>query len=186
MMKIEKGQPGYVKARKVKYLIWTIAEFGVVIAIFVLGYMQTGTRMNLFTIVAIVGCLPAAKTMAPHKSIEPDKYKEIEEKAPLVTRVYDMVITSRDKVMPVDAIVISGHVVCGYASSPRTDETLLAKHLKDMLKASHYDKMTVKIFHDYVAFLSRAEGMNNIASIEKADTRKKEREIRNIILNLSM
>ena len=23
MMKIEKGQPGYVKARKVKYLIWT-------------------------------------------------------------------------------------------------------------------------------------------------------------------
>ena len=50
MMKIEKGQPGYVKARKVKYLIWTIAEFGVVIAIFVLGYMQTGTRMNLFTI----------------------------------------------------------------------------------------------------------------------------------------
>ena len=46
--------------------------------------------------------------------------------------------------------------------------------------------MTVKIFHDYVAFLSRAEGMNNIASIEKADTRKKEREIRNIILNLSM
>ena len=192
MMKIEKGQPGYVKARKVKYLIWTIAEFGVVIAIFVLGYMQTGTRMNLFTIVAIVGCLPAAKmlvellTMAPHKSIEPDKYKEIEEKAPLVTRVYDMVITSRDKVMPVDAIVISGHVVCGYASSPRTDETLLAKHIKDMLKASHYDKMTVKIFHDYVAFLSRAEGMNNIASIEKADTRKKEREIRNIILNLSM
>ena len=97
-----------------------------------------------------------------------------------------MVITSRDKVMPVDAIVISGHVVCGYASSPRTDETLLAKHIKDMLKASHYDKMTVKIFHDYVAFLSRAEGMNNIASIEKADTRKKEREIRNIILNLSM
>ena len=94
--------------------------------------------------------LPAAKmlveliTMAPHKSIEPDKYKEIEEKAPLVTRVYDMVITSRDKVMPVDAIVISGHVVCGYASSPRTDETLLAKHIKDMLKASHYDKMTVR------------------------------------------
>lgn len=63
MMKIEKGQPGYVKARKVKYMIWTIAEFGVVIAIFVLGYMQTGTRMNLFTIVAIVGCLPAAKML---------------------------------------------------------------------------------------------------------------------------
>ncbi len=73
-MKIEKGQPGYIKAHKTKYLIWTIGEFGIVIALVVLGYIQTGTRLNLFTIVAIVGCLPAAKmsveliTMAPNKA----------------------------------------------------------------------------------------------------------------------
>ncbi len=42
MMKIEKGQPGYVKARKVKYLIWTIAEFGVVIAIIRAGIHADG------------------------------------------------------------------------------------------------------------------------------------------------
>ena len=37
MKKKEKGQPGYIKWRKEKYLIGTIAEFAVVIALVVLG-----------------------------------------------------------------------------------------------------------------------------------------------------
>ena len=170
-MKIEKGQPGYIKARKVRYLMLAIAEFAIVTAVYVLGYMQTGTKANLFTVVAVVGCLPAAKmlvefiTMAPHKSIDVDKYQEIETKADLVIRGYDMVITSSEKVMPLDAVVISGHVVCGYTSSPKTDETALARHIKNILQENHFEKMTVKIFHDYSAFLARAEGMNNIAAV---------------------
>ena len=72
-MKLEKGQPGYIKARKLRYLMLAVAEFAIVAAVFILGYMQTGSRMNLFTVAAAVGCLPAAKmlvefiTMAPHK-----------------------------------------------------------------------------------------------------------------------
>ena len=80
-MSIEKGQPGYVKARKTKYLMAAILEFAIVIALVVLGYIQTGSKLNLFTVIAIVGCLPASKmlvefiTMAPYKSIAPEKYK---------------------------------------------------------------------------------------------------------------
>ena len=117
MKKKEKGQLGYIKWRKEKYLIGTIAEFAVVIALVVLGYVQTKTKLNLLTVVAVVGCLPASKmlvefiTIAPHQSIEKDIYQEIEAKASLLKRVYDLVITSPEKVMPVDAIVISGHTV---------------------------------------------------------------------------
>ena len=63
--------------------------------------------------------------------------------------------------MPVDAIVIADHVVCGYTSSAKTDENRLARDIKQALKNQHYEKITVKIFHDYKAFLARAEGMNN-------------------------
>ena len=52
MKKKEKGQPGYIKWRKEKYLIGTIAEFAVVIALVVLGYVQTKTKLNLLTVVA--------------------------------------------------------------------------------------------------------------------------------------
>ena len=99
-MRTEKGQPGYVKARKQKYLLGAVVEFAIVIAIFVTGYIQTGSRLNLLTVVAVVGCLPAAKmlvefiTMAPYKSIEEAKYQELEEKAPLILKAYDMIITS--------------------------------------------------------------------------------------------
>ena len=143
-MRTEKGQPGYVKARKQKYLLGAVVEFAIVIAIFVTGYIQTGSRLNLLTVVAVVGCLPAAKmlvefiTMAPYKSIEEAKYQELEEKAPLILKAYDMIITSSQKVMPLDAVVVSGHIVCGYASNPKTDEAALARHIKDILKDNHY------------------------------------------------
>ena len=55
-----------------------------------------------------------------------------------------------------------------------------------MLQKNHCEKVTVKVFHDYVAFLSRAEGMNNIASIDKTDNRKLERKIKKLILSTSM
>ena len=192
MTKIEKGEPGYIKVRKTRYLAWAAAEFAIVIAVLVLGYMQTGSKMSLFTIVAVLGCLPAIKmlveyiTMAPHKSIDLETYRELEEKAGLLVRAYDLIITSTEKVMPVTALVLSGHVVCGYAKSEKTDEVRCARLIKDVLKQNGYDKMTVKIFHDYNAFLARVEGMNNIAAVEKKESRKRERNIRALILTLSM
>lgn len=123
-MRIEKGQPGYLNAQKVKYLIWALGEFIVVVGLVVLGYIQTGSKLNLFTVAAVVCCLPAAKmlvefiTMAPHKSIEPEKAAEIREKGSLLTQVYDLIITGDEKVMPVDVFVISGHTVCGYTKAP--------------------------------------------------------------------
>lgn len=191
-MKIQKGKPGYIKAQKTKLLIWTVAEFAIVIALVVLGYIQTGSRLNLLTVVAVVGCLPAAKmlvefiTMAPHKSIDPDKYKEITEKAPLLTKVYDTIITGDDKIMPVDVFVISGHTVFGYTSSEKTDEVKVARYLKEMLHNNRIDKVTVKVLHDYKAFLARAEGMNSIMTVEQPENRKKEKKIRHLILTTSM
>ena len=55
-MRIEKGQPGYLNAQKVKYLIWALGEFIVVVGLVVLGYIQTGSKLNLFTVAAVVCC----------------------------------------------------------------------------------------------------------------------------------
>ena len=191
-MKIQKGEPGYIKAQKVKFLIWAIAEFGIVAALVVLGYIQTGSRLNLFTVVAAVGCLPAAKMLVefialrPKKSIEPDIYREIEEKAPLLTKAYDLVITGNDKVMPVDAFVISDHTVCGFSSSRKTDDAKVSAYLKELLKNNHVEKVTVKVFHDYTAFLARAEGMNNIMTVDRPSDRKRENTIRRLLLAVSI
>ncbi len=192
MARIEKGQPGYIKARKLKYLIWASGEFAIVAALLILGYVQTGSKLNLLTVIAVVGCLPASKmlveyiTMAPHKGISPDICSELKEKAPLLITCYDLIITSKEKVMPVAAVVIYGNTVCGYTQSSSTDEVKCASYIKEMLEANGYQKMTVKVFQSYKAFLLRAEGMNNIAAVEKKTSRRREEAVRDLILTVSM
>jgi hypothetical protein len=148
--------------------------------------------MNLLTVVAIVGCLPASKmlveyiTMAPYKSIAPEYYEEICKKAPLLVQAYDLVLTTPEKVMSVDVVVISDHVVCGYTSNQKTDVVTVANYIKEVLAAEHCEKITVKVFHDYHAFLARAEGMNNMASVSQEDHTRKELTMSQAILSISM
>lgn len=190
-MKTEKGKVGYIKKQKTKYLIITLCEFSVVAALLIIGYITTGSRLNVLTIVAILGCLPAAKmlvefiVMAPYKSMDAKRAKEIDLLTPYITVIYDMIITS-EKVMPVDVIAISDHTVCGFTSSKKTDEKAVAEHLKKILGQHKINKVTVKIFHDYKAFLSRAEGLNNMRSIDKEEAPGPENEIRKAILGTSM
>ena len=191
-MKIQKGKPGYIQDQKKKYLLWTLLEFAFVIIIFTIGYFQTGSRLNLFTVVAVVGCLPAAKmlvewiTLIPYKTIDSEKAKEVEEKAEHLTTVYDLVVTTEKKAMQVDAIVISNNTVFGYTSNKKTDPDEVTKSLKELFENTKHGKLTIKVFRDYVAFLSRVEGLNNIMAIEQMDTRKKEKSIRKRILSTCM
>ena len=62
MKKTEKGNAGYLNYKRKIEIIRTLAYFGIVIAMLLLGYFQTGTKLNLLT-VAIVGCLPASKAL---------------------------------------------------------------------------------------------------------------------------
>ncbi len=192
MKKAQRGKPGYINSLKKKYLIISLVEFAVVAAIFALGYSQTGSRLNLFTVVAILGCLPACKNLVefivvvPHKGIELAKYEEIEEKAPTIIKVYDLVVAGQSKLMQLDVVAISGSTVVGYSSSEKTNEVKLSEYLKKLFEAGGYDKITVKIFHDYNAFLTRAEGMNSIAVIDKPSISKKERKLRSLIYNTSL
>lgn len=190
-MKAKKGEAGYVQAQKTKYLFYSIIEFSIVIAFVLFGILKTGSRLNGFTIVGIVGCLPASKmlveyiTMMPHKGIEWNLSQEIVEKASLLTVIFDTIITGNEKVMPVQAFVISGNTICGYTTSEKTDETMLAKYLKQLLAQSGYDKVTVKILHDYHAFITRAEGLNNMASVSKIRDQQYENQLKQIILTTS-
>ena len=118
-MKITKGEAGYLGQRRKQLILKTILEFGIVIALVILGFWQTKTRLNLLTLVAVLGCLPASKslveviTVFPHRSIQPQTAAEISEKASLLTTVFDLVVTSEKKIMPIDSVVILDNTHCG-------------------------------------------------------------------------
>lgn len=192
MKKVQKGDPGYLDHKKRIEIIRTIIYFGIVAAVFLLGYSQTHTRRNILTVVAILGCLPAAKALVgvitrfPYSSIDRKKADEIRSKTGLLTVCYDMVITSRESIMPVDCIVISGHTIFGYTHYEKVNAEELSKHIRSILAQNQYTGLTVKVLNQYKPFLARIEGLNNIVAVEREDTKEKEEAIRGIILNISM
>lgn len=191
-MKIEKGEPGYIRAKKRQETGRTLLEFAIVIAVFVTGYLTTKTRMNLLTVAAVLGCLPASRGLVgvimllPHRSFAEERVREIEAEAKSLVRAYDMIITSYEKIMPIDSIVILGNVVCGYAGSGRTDSDAAARYLKKMLANNRYGSVSVKIFTDYHAYVSRVKGLERMAEVGKEQVGQHEEGIRQVIISLSM
>ena len=191
-MKIKKGDAGYISRRKRNVILKTVLEFGIVIALLVLGIWQTGDRLNLLTVVAILGCLPASKALvevimiAPHHSIPKEMCEEILSNAEHLTTAFDMVFTSEKKIMPVESLVISDNTICGYSSKEKVDTNEVAKHIKKYLNANKFTKVSVKIFDNYTTFVSRAREMNQLAIEENHDVKEKEMAIYHVILNLSL
>ena len=192
MKKIDKGTPGYLDSQKKIEIIRTIIYFSLDLAIFLLGYFQTGSKENLLTVVAVVGCLPAAKALVgvitrfPYKSMDLERADDIAQKTDQLTVCYDMVITSREHIMPVDCIVISGDNIFGYTHYEKVDLNEVSTHIKTILAQNNYKGLHVRVLNEYKPFITRAEGLNKIATVEKQDTKQREEEMRAIILNISM
>lgn len=190
-MKAKKGNPNYITKRKSYVLIKTLAEFGIAAALLILGILETGSRLNMLTLVAVLGCLPASKALVelimllPHKSISEIQVKEICAHTESLTMAYDMVITSSKKIMPIESVAISGNTICGFASSPKVDIAYTEQYLKQMLNENQFMKVSVKLFKNYDAYLTRIKEMNHHA---KGEERRKnhEEKIRHVLLNISL
>ena len=60
-MKIKKGQAGYLSARKKSLQVQVLLGFGIVGALLLMGYLKTHSRTSLFTVLAVLGCLPRSE-----------------------------------------------------------------------------------------------------------------------------
>lgn len=192
MKRVQKGTPGYMNYKKKVEIIRTVIYFGIVAAIFLLGYSQTHTRMNVLTVVAVLGCLPSSKALVgvlsrlPYPSIEEEKAEKIAELTPHLTVGYDMLITSREKIMPVDCAVVFKETVIGYTHSKKVNLEETARYIKSILTENHFSDTTVKIVNNYQTFLTRIEGLDSQMAEEKEETPGKEEEILRLILNVSL
>ena len=57
-------------------------------------------------------------------------------------------------------------------------------HIRTALEENGYTGVTVKVLERYKPFLARVEGLNNIAAVEREDTKEREDAIRRIVLEM--
>ena len=191
-MRCKKGEAGYRRYKKQIEVLKGVIAFALVAALMILGFVTTKQRLNLLTVVAALGAIPACRILVelivrfPYKSIPRETAEEVASKTPNITVIYDLIFTSSDAVMPVECIAISSHTLCGYVNHPKVNAVSAGEFIKKILGQNGYRNVTVKLFDRYPAFLTRAEGMNSIAAVEGRDNQKQEQRIADIILNVSM
>lgn len=189
MKRAVKGNFGYISAKRCHVIIRTILFFAISLAIFIAGYVTTGTRKNLLTVVAVLGCLPACKSLVNMiMFIRADgcseKVKEI--LTPLEGRLigmYDMYFTSYQKNFAISHMIVEGKIILGYTESEKCDLKACEEHLQTMLKQGGVKDMTIKISNDLQAY---SKQLKNLNETKQENNPKKDDEARVILYDISL
>ncbi len=134
---IDKGEFGYIRNQKKINLIWLAAFILIGVAIFICGYLLTKTRANIFTVIAVLMVLPAAKrvvalvVMMPRRGVERERYERMSQAAGEGILFTDYVFTSTEKIMHLDFLLIRNGNVLGVTAPSRQDVEYMKKYLAD-------------------------------------------------------
>lgn len=164
-----RGEKNYIDSQKGYEIARTLLYFAVSGSLFAAGWIQTGERINLLTVVAVLGCLPAGKSAVSaimflrFKSCSPKAAAGIEAHSQGLHCLYDMVFTSYKKNFRVGHMTVRGGTVCGYAEDPKFDANEFYRHIGPILEMDGHKGVTVKIFTDLPKYTERLEQMKALA-----------------------
>lgn len=190
MEKIQKGKYGYLNSKRKTETIKSLLMFALVFAIFIVGYISTGTKKNLLTVVAVVSVLPAAKQLTTtvlyykYPSQSAEAHERIAKEIKNITSVYDIVITSYDKITELLHVAIMGKTIIGFSQKEKTNEKEAADFIKNTLERNGHKGVSVKIYKDENAYIIRLKEMQE--NLDKERKVKLEEEIASVIKAISI
>lgn len=120
-MKAKRGTFGYIATRKRGGILWTVCLVGIALAIYIVGLLLNKmSYRNVFTVAAVLFVLPIAKQLValillfPYHSVPQERYQKVMDRLPQGVELFtDLVITSSEKVMHLDFVVVGQRQVIG-------------------------------------------------------------------------
>lgn len=171
-LRLEKGTYGYRTAYKKRQLFFVVLFILAIVAQLILrNFVTEQIYKNLVTISAILTVLPMANLASPLvvASRIPEVPEELhkacllyEDKFPIL---YDLVITSNDLIMPVDAAVVHPTGVYLYCTNPKVDRKKAEKFLNEMLVGWKLDG-NAKVMNEEKKFLRRLSELKTVTEEE--------------------
>lgn len=167
-----KGTRNYIRTQKKYEVIRTVIYFGISLSLFAAGWITTGDKLNLLTVVAILGCLPASKSAVQmimylrYKSLSESAANEIKQRSKGLNTLYDMIFTSYEKNFNVGHMTIKGNTIAGYTEDTKFDEKAFYIHLDQILKKDAIKNTSVKIFSDLKKYKDRLDQLQELDTDE--------------------
>lgn len=167
MQKVNRTEAGYLKHKRKRENLKTVILFALPLVLFAAGFVTTKSRLNLLTVVAVCGMLPASKSLVSsimyikaHGISEAD-YNRVVHFTEKQLGAYDNIFTTYEKTYEVPSIVVRNGNVCGYVHNTYKTLGELEKHLTTCIKKEGYS-VNVKIFDNIDAYIKRLESLNKL------------------------
>lgn len=179
-MKVKKCTFGYIKYKRKTQGITTLIGLLIITAFVIAGIVIFGSKANYFTVIGALIALPVAKIAVnffmflPYEPASQELFDEVQEKAPNCLRNFDCIFTSKEKVMPAQAVVCTPDCVCAYSSFAKITAADFEKSVKEFLKEGKHPNVTVQYYRDIQQFYKRIEYLNaniELDNIEKIKER---------------
>lgn len=171
-MKAPKGTKGYRNARKKKLVVWLCLCGAAIIAQLAARSLTSVEAVkNILTVMAVLSVLPTANLAAPLLASwrfgQPDEsfyteMKPFESKAEIL---YELIITSKEFILPADAAAVHPQGVFIYCSNEKIDTGKAEQFLNGMLKEQKLDP-NAKVIKDRKAFYRRLENLKPASEYE--------------------
>ncbi len=167
-----KGAYGYIENRKAYTSIRTLVYFMLCVGLYVMGYVTTGSNKNLLTVVAILGCLPACKSLVnmimflKTDGCSEELKNKVCDYDKALTTFYDLYFTTYQKNFAVSHMVLKGNVLCGITENAKCDTNEAEKHLEQMLTQEGIKNITVKIFANPDKYVDRLSQLKDLETEE--------------------
>ena len=162
---VEKGEFGYFSSEKKKRILITAVMLGVPLFIFATAWIYFKSRLTIWTVIAVVGCLPGCKSLVSlimilmRRPMDQKLYQTIHAHQGNLVMAYEMYMTFYEKSAYIDAIAVCGNTVVGYSSDPRIDTDFMASEAQKLLQKNGY-RVDIKILRELKPFLERLDSMN--------------------------
>lgn len=170
--KKQKGEKGYLNWQRKYASIRTAVLFLLCLAIFLTGYISTGSNKNLLTVVAVLGCLPACRSavnmimILKYHGISGADYEKITQHTGSCAVLADLVFTSYDKNFEIHHMAFKGNSLTGYTANAACDAKACEKHLHSMCVQNRLGDVDIKIFKELPKYVNRLDQMQDLPDYE--------------------
>lgn len=172
-----KGTRGYLKKQLIFEIIKTTVMFAMALGLYLIGYCTLKTNKSLWTIFAVLACLPACKSLvgvimlALYKSPDDETYRKYTNEIGSLPVLYENVLTTQKKSYFVPVMVCRNNTLIGYYNPKKTDDIKnLTEHIQMVLENGGHKGVTVKIFDKEDAFFNRVSQMKAISGEDMLTT----------------
>ncbi|MDD3253913.1 MAG: O-linked GlcNAc transferase-like protein [Lachnospiraceae bacterium] len=173
-MKIKKGQYGYRNQnRKQRFLITAVLAAAIVIQLLARYFTANPSAKNILTVMAILTVLPMANMASPllaswkYRTPPQAFYERVRPYEERCRIIYDLVVTTKEFILPIDAAVVHPNGVCAYCTSksPKLNTAKAEKAIQELFRANKVE-LGVKLILDEHSFLRRLDNLKPMQEYE--------------------